>query len=95
MTDQAHGAHPTMHSPAIYRVRVIGRLDPAWSDRLEDMQVSESSTADGETVTALMGQLADQAALSGVLDTLYQLRLPILSVDWLEDGLHENGGLPE
>ncbi len=33
---------------------------------------------------ALEGQLADQAALSGVLDTLYQLHLPVLSVDCLE-----------
>ncbi len=84
MANQQREARPTMQGPAMYRVRVIGRLDPNWSDRLEGMKISESTTPGGEVVTALEGQLADQAALSGVLDTLYQLHLPVLSVDCLD-----------
>jgi hypothetical protein len=31
----------------------------------------------------LIGHLRDQAQLSGVLNSLYELHLPILSVKWL------------
>lgn len=75
-----------MHGPATYRVRVVGRLDANWSDRLEGMRISELSGIEGKIVTVLVGRLADQAALSGVLDTLYQLQLPVLSVDYLQNG---------
>ncbi len=76
---------PTMHGPATYRVRVLGRLEATWSARLEGMTISGDRQADGEYLTVLVGQLADQAALSGVLDTLYQLHMPVLSVDCLEN----------
>jgi hypothetical protein len=36
-------------------------------------------------VTVLAGHLADQAALSGVLNTLYDLHLPLLSVENLDE----------
>jgi len=32
----------------------------------------------------LSGELQDQAALVGVLNTLYDLGLPLLSVEWLD-----------
>ncbi len=34
----------------------------------------------------LIGRLVDQAALAGVLNALYELHMPVLSVDFLEDG---------
>ena len=36
---------------------------------------------DGSIETTLSGQLADQAALTGVLNTPYELHLPVLSVE--------------
>ncbi len=39
------------------------------------------SPVDGDPpITTLQGELSDQAALTGVLNTLYEQRLPILSV---------------
>jgi hypothetical protein len=34
-------------------------------------------------VTILVGRLADQAALIGILNTLYDLGLPLLSVEYV------------
>ena len=34
-------------------------------------------------MTTLVGELADQAALAGVLNTLFELHLPVLSVERL------------
>jgi hypothetical protein len=83
MANRQHEARPTMHGPAVYRICVRGRLEATWSDRLEGMEISESRGSDGEVETVLVGRLADQAALAGVLNTLYELHLPVLSVDCL------------
>ena len=71
---------PTMEDPAIYRVIVKDTLGPEWSNRLAGMQIT--GTAEGRTI--LVGRLNDQAALSGVLLALYELHLPVISVDCLD-----------
>jgi len=73
-----------IETPATYRIRVQGRLDPAWSEMIGDMRVTEDSTPGGSPVTSLVGHLADQAALSGLLKALYDQRIPILSVENLD-----------
>ena len=69
---------PTMTGPAVYRIRVRGRLDASWSDRLSGMQITESRGADDRPETVLEGRLADQAALAGLLNALYELHLPVI-----------------
>ena len=75
-----------MDGPAIYSIRVQGSLEPQWADRIEGMNITEDSSAGGSMVTVLVGRLNDQAALAGVLNTLYELHMPVLSVDCLEKG---------
>jgi hypothetical protein len=74
-----------IETPATYRIRVQGPIDSAWSDLLGGMRVSTDSTTGKETVTNLVGYLVDQAALSGVLKALYDLRIPLLSVENLDE----------
>ena len=76
----------TMRVPATYRIVVQGRLDASWSDRLGGMSISERSSETGETETVLVGRLPDQAALSGVLNALYELHLPVVSANCLDTG---------
>lgn len=71
---------PTMEDPAIYRICVKGALASEWSNRLAGMQI----TPVDEGNTILVGRLTDQAALSGVLTALYELHLPVASVECLE-----------
>jgi hypothetical protein len=75
---------PTMHGPAIYRICVLGHLDSNMSDRVGGMQVTETRGSDGEVETVLVGRIADQAALAGILNELYEMHLPVLSADCLE-----------
>ena len=74
-----------IETPATYRIRVQGRLDQSWSDQLNGMAITQAETSDKLPVTILIGHLKDQAALSGVLNTLYELHLPLLSVENLEE----------
>ena len=69
--------------PATYRIRVKGYLDNSWSDRLSGLTINPQIQGDEPVVTTLDGQVADQAALAGVLNALYGLHLPILSVECL------------
>ena len=75
-----------MSHPAIYRIRVRGHLDSSWSDRLEAMNITEITNQQSGAESILVGRLADQAALSGVLNCLYEMHLPVLSTDCLEEG---------
>ena len=68
---------------AAYRIRVHGRVPASWSSRLEGMVITVYSADTGLCVTSLVGELSDQADLAGVLNTLYGLHLPVLSVECL------------
>jgi hypothetical protein len=80
-----NGEHLKIGTPANYRIEVEGEVPESWSDRLGGMRISTRQRADQSTVTTLTGRVRDQAELSGVLNTLYELHLPILSVESITD----------
>jgi hypothetical protein len=81
----ANGNKATMNCPAVYRLRVQGLVPLDWSVRLMGMNITTSDDA-GNDQSTLVGRLPDQAALSGVLNTLYDSQFPVLSVECLEVG---------
>jgi hypothetical protein len=68
------------YQPGTYRITVAGHLENSWSDCLGDMTITTSNHGDQGVMTALVGRVRDQAELSGVLNTLYELHLPLLTV---------------
>jgi hypothetical protein len=68
-------------SPATYRIQVQGRVSSNWSDRLQGMKISQAASGSGIAVTTLTGELPDQTALAGVLNTLHEMHLSVLSVE--------------
>ena len=73
-----------MEGPAIYRICVQGVVAASWAPRLEGMNITESGKPGAKPETILVGRVADQAALAGVLSTLYELHLPVISLECLE-----------
>jgi hypothetical protein len=71
----------TVSEPSIFRIRVRGVLDASWSDYLGDMALSAEREGESVTITTLIGPLADQSALLGVLNAIHDLGLPLLSVE--------------
>lgn len=67
-------------SSAAYQIIVQGRIDPTWSERLEGMTICQDIVENSSTITTLEGELSDQAALAGVLNSLYELHLTVISV---------------
>lgn len=70
-------------SPGAYRIRVEGHIDEKMFDLLGGMVITRAFTLDKQPMTILVGQLNDQAALAGVLNELYEMHLPLLTVESL------------
>ena len=85
MTDTNHRDRVKFEGPATYQIVVRGFLDEKLSDRLGGMRITSESRGDEKPVTTLGGRLLDQAQLSGVLNALYEMHLPILSVEILDE----------
>jgi hypothetical protein len=66
-------------TPLDCTICAVGTLDERWADRVGGLRVRAAGR--GCPVTELSGRLLDQAALFGVLVTLYNLGLPLLTVD--------------
>ena len=58
-------------------------MRPDWSDRFGAMRISLPPLETDSTVTVLQGHVCDQTDLAGILNTLYELHLPLLSVQYL------------
>jgi hypothetical protein len=63
-----------------YAIRVQGHLDGLWSDWFEGLTLTHE--ADG--TSSLVGPLADQAALYGLLNRIRDLGLTLLAVSRVE-----------
>ena len=77
-------------SPGYYRIEVEGVLPPAWLNRLGAMQISPPSNQSiaketNNMITIMQGKVSDQADLSGILNSLYELHLPLLSVQFIDN----------
>jgi hypothetical protein len=73
----------TFDTPAVYQIGVQGCLDRSWSDRMNGVEICVQSPPDEAPMTLLTGRFIDQAALAGVLNTLYDLGFPLLKVELL------------
>ena len=85
MTASYSAGSSLFDGPATYQIQIQGRLDAIWSERLENMAIHVSGSGREPPVTTLHGELLDQAALVGVLNQLYAMRVAVLSVTRLED----------
>ena len=78
------------HSQAIYEIQVLGEVDWGWQEWFDGLAVSFAPTGDQPCVTTLIGPVADQAALRGLLCKLWDLNLTLISVRRIEaDGAKE------
>ena len=64
----------------MYQVRVLGHLDEHWSDWFGDLDIDRHE--DG--TSTLTGPVADQAQLHGILASLRDMGITLISVHALE-----------
>jgi hypothetical protein len=71
--------------PSKYRILVKGDLTHRNMDDLKGMGILITERDIESALTQLDGTLSDQAALSGLLETLYETHLSIVSVEVLTE----------
>jgi hypothetical protein len=65
-----------MTTDVYYQITIQGHLDRYWSDWFNGLRITHEANGS----TTLVGPLADQAALHGVLIKIRDLGLPLLAV---------------
>ena len=71
----------TIDRKATYRIRIQGSLSRSWADYLGGLDI-EVNRESAWPITTLSGPVQDQAALLGVLNSLYDLGFPLLNVEF-------------
>jgi hypothetical protein len=71
---------------ATYKIEVEGRIDPGWSEWLDQMAIRHDHDSSGRPVTVLTGLVTDQSALRGLLAKLWNLNVSVLNVRRMEEG---------
>ena len=80
--------------PASYRIEVVGHLDIQKATWFEGLALANEYDDDGIPVTIITGDVADQAMLHGLLSTIRDLGLPLLSVTCIECHLERAAEMP-
>ena len=75
---------------AVYKIVVNGVLNESYSRRLPAMQIIVSKENRNKPFTTLIGEIKDQAALSGILNSLYDMQYTVISVNMLSEIENEN-----
>jgi hypothetical protein len=65
---------------ARYRIKVRGILSPGWSTWFDDIRVVHEGTEE----TTLIGEIADQAALHGLLSRIRDFGLTLIALERCE-----------
>ncbi|MCA9997300.1 MAG: hypothetical protein KDE56_16190 [Anaerolineales bacterium] len=78
--DKGHQAI-TIDQPGIYRIKIQGRLSQRLKERFDEMTVAEETNLADVPLTTLTGQIADQAALHGLVARIRDLGLPLILVE--------------
>jgi hypothetical protein len=71
----------SLDRPALYEIKVGGRLNEKWSDYFEGMTITVEPHDDAATITSLRGVVTDQSTLFGLLKQIRDLGLPLLLVE--------------
>lgn len=77
-----------MEQPTTYQIRIQGQLDRSWSEWFGGLAIV--SGVPGETL--LTGLITDQAALHGILDQLYAMNLPLISISRVGKDMPDESG---
>ncbi|MDX2454407.1 hypothetical protein [Desulfosarcina sp.] len=83
MANSYDGKKLKLWTPATYRIELDGEVGERFRDSFSGLRITTLQRKDQSTVTTLVGRMRDQAELTGLLNSLHDLHLPIISVQIL------------
>ena len=85
MLDLCDGKRLKLWNSATYRIEVEGEAGGSIFSGMSGMRITTHTRKDQSVKTTLVCRMRDQAELTGLLNALHDLHLPILSVTLFED----------
>jgi len=76
-------------SPASYRIVVQGVIPEMFHSYFEGMKIDNIKNPKGSERTAITASLKDQAALTGLINMLYDLHFLIIRVEHITDEISQ------
>lgn len=75
----------SIEGKAYYSIQLQGVLDQFWADQFGNLKVLTFPANDMHRppVTTIVGEVVDQAALTGFLNLVFDLGMPLISVTYL------------
>jgi hypothetical protein len=89
MIDKHKSLNFDFRQAAVYKIVVKGEINKEWSESIWRFQVNRTAGKEQNTISTLIGRIDDQAALSGILNKLYDNHITVISVNMLTE--IENG----
>lgn len=83
---------PQLDHAVSYTIRIEGSIDDALAGWFGPMQLEPSDGTDGRQITTLSGEVADQAALVGLVRHLHGLGIVLLSIERTTCGASKGAG---
>lgn len=74
----------TFSTEAQYKIQILGHISHIWSEYLGGLTIISANSENNRPITILEGVVADQAELLGILNSIYEMHLPLLSVSFVE-----------
>ena len=70
----------SFQSNATYQITVEGKVEPFLLDMLPSAFEISYAKSGGKDISSLIGKVEDQAQLTGILNTIYNTRMTVISV---------------
>ncbi len=85
MTEGLNNIDFDFKTAAAYRIVVQGKIDAERAESLLGLQATIKKINNQKFISMLVGQINDQAALSGILNMLYEMHMTVISVNMLSE----------
>ena len=85
MPNDYEGKKLNLWTSVTYRIQVQGEVSDSFRHSFSISRITSFQSEVQSTVTTLVGRVRDQAELSGLLNSLYDEHLPIISVEILSE----------
>ena len=72
-----------MYESAVFTIPSQGEVDEDWSEYFDAQSLSVEADEAGLSVTTLISEPVDQAALIGIINRLNDIALPLISVEYM------------
>lgn len=69
----------------MYEIQVLGELDRDWQQWFNGLAITSAHTPEQPATTTLLGRVADQSALRGMLCKLWDLNLTLITVRRIDE----------